>query len=154
MIAKSVDIPRVSFYTVGCRLNQAETSLLQDGFRQKGFVPVAYGQETDLLVVNSCTVTEGAESDCRRVVRQVLRHSPKAFVAVTGCFAQTGFQALRRVEGIDLIVGNQFKMRLPDLFLRNPGFPSHRLPRFGIAGLIRRIFCWRAWGSTPPRAPI
>ncbi|MDR4493747.1 MAG: tRNA (N(6)-L-threonylcarbamoyladenosine(37)-C(2))-methylthiotransferase MtaB [Nitrospirales bacterium] len=117
MIAKSVGIPRVSFYTVGCRLNQAETSLLQDGFRRKGFVPVAYGQETDLLVVNSCTVTEGAESDCRRVVRQVLRHSPQAFVAVTGCFAQTGLQALRRVEGIDLIVGNQFKMRLPDILL-------------------------------------
>lgn len=116
MIAKPDDIPRVSFYTVGCRLNQAETSLLQDGFRQKGFHPVAYGQETDLLVVNSCTVTEGAESDCRRVVRQVLRHSPQAFVAVIGCFAQTGLQALRRVEGIDLIVGNQFKMRLPDLF--------------------------------------
>ncbi len=124
MIAKPVDIPRVSFYTVGCRLNQAETSLLQDGFRQKGFVPVAYGQETDLLVVNSCTVTEGAESDCRRVVRQVLRHSPQAFVAVTGCFAQTGLHALRRVEGIDLIVGNQFKMRLPDLLS-----PESRLPK-------------------------
>lgn len=115
MNTKVLDAPRVSFYTVGCRLNQAETSLLQDGFRKKGFIPVPYGQQTDLLVVNSCTVTEGAESDCRRVVRQVLRHSPQAFVAVTGCFAQTGLEVLRQVEGIDLIVGNQFKMRLPDI---------------------------------------
>ena len=107
--------PRVSFYTVGCRLNQAETSLLQDGFRRKGFLPVPFEKETDLLVVNSCTVTENAESDCRRVVRQVLRHSPEAFVAITGCFAQTGVDSLRRVTGVDLIVGNQFKMQLPDL---------------------------------------
>lgn len=128
MNAKVFGHARVSFYTVGCRLNQAETSLLQNGFRQRGFVPVAYGQGTDLLVVNSCTVTEGAESECRRVVRQVLRHSPQAFVAVTGCFAQTGWQALRQVEGIDLIVGNQFKMQLPEILpppsrLRKQGNP-------------------------------
>lgn len=128
MIAKPLDIPRISFYTVGCRLNQAETSLLQDGFRRKGFVPVAYGQETDLLVVNSCTVTEGAESDCRRVVRQVLRHSPQAFVAVTGCFAQTGLHALRQVEGIDLIVGNQYKMRLPDILPAESRFTKQATP--------------------------
>ncbi|MGD9851314.1 MAG: tRNA (N(6)-L-threonylcarbamoyladenosine(37)-C(2))-methylthiotransferase MtaB [Nitrospirales bacterium] len=128
MIAKPLDIPRVSFYTVGCRLNQAETSLLQDGFRKKGFIPVAYGQETDLLVVNSCTVTEGAESDCRRVVRQVLRHSPQAFVAVTGCFAQTGLHALRQVEGIDLIVGNQFKMQLPDILPTESPLAKQSIP--------------------------
>ena len=128
MNAKACGAPRVSFYTVGCRLNQAETSLLQDGFRQKGFVPVAYGQETDLLVVNSCTVTEGAESDCRRIVRQVLRHSPQAFVAVTGCFAQTGLHALRQVDGIDLIVGNQFKMQLPDLLPPDSQLTKHATP--------------------------
>jgi threonylcarbamoyladenosine tRNA methylthiotransferase MtaB len=120
--------PRVSFYTVGCRLNQAETAVLQDGFRRKGFVPVAYGQETDVLVVNSCTVTDGAESDCRRVVRQVLRHSPRAFVAVTGCFAQTGPDSLRQVEGIDLIVGNQFKLQLPDLLPPDAREGKHRTP--------------------------
>ena len=131
MIAKPVDIPRVSFYTVGCRLNQAETSLLQNGFRQKGFVPVAYGQETDLLVVNSCTVTEGAESDCRRVVRQVLRHSPQAFVAVTGCFAQTGFHALRRVEGC-------------------PSVGSVRAGSLFPCGLAFRVRCGGELSFTPP----
>lgn len=106
---------RVAFSTIGCRLNQAETALLKDGFRRRGFMPVEYGQETDVLVLNSCTVTEGAEADCRRLVRQTLRKSPKAFVAVTGCYAQTGLNVLRQIEGIDLIVGNQYKMQLPDI---------------------------------------
>jgi threonylcarbamoyladenosine tRNA methylthiotransferase MtaB len=115
MIPQDFHQPRATLYTLGCRLNQAETALLKEGFQRGGFVPVEFGQETDVLVINSCTVTEGAEVDCRRIVRQVLRHSPQAFVAVTGCYAQTGLEALRGIEGIDLIVGNQFKMQLPDL---------------------------------------
>lgn len=115
MIPQDFHQPRATLYTLGCRLNQAETALLKDGFQRGGFVPVEFGQETDVLVINSCTVTEGAEVDCRRIVRQVLRHSPQAFVAVTGCYAQTGLEALRGIEGIDLIVGNQFKMQLPNL---------------------------------------
>ena len=113
MALHNIQRPRISFYTVGCRLNQAETALLKDGFRSRGFAPVEFGNETDLLVVNSCTVTEGAESDCRRIIRQVLRQSPQAFVVVTGCYAQTGLEGLQSIDGIDLIVGNQFKMQLP-----------------------------------------
>lgn len=114
-MVSTIQKPRVTFSTIGCRLNQAETALLKDGFQRRGFLPVEYGQDTDVLVLNSCTVTEGAEADCRRLVRQTLRQSPQAFVAVTGCYAQTGLEALRRIEGIDLIVGNQFKMQLPDI---------------------------------------
>ncbi|WP_447964507.1 tRNA (N(6)-L-threonylcarbamoyladenosine(37)-C(2))-methylthiotransferase MtaB [Nitrospira sp. Ecomares 2.1] len=107
--------PRVTFYTLGCRLNQAETAVLKDGFQHSGYLPVEFGQETDVFVINTCTVTEGAEVDCRRIVRQVLRHSPHAFVAVTGCYAQTGLEVLRRMADIDLIIGNQFKMQLPEI---------------------------------------
>ncbi len=70
---------------------------------------------TDLLVLNTCSVTENAEKDCRYVIRRTLRHSPRAFVAVTGCYAQTGAEALGRLPGIDLIVGGQYKMSLPEL---------------------------------------
>jgi threonylcarbamoyladenosine tRNA methylthiotransferase MtaB len=121
MISQNFHQPRVTFYTLGCRLNQAETALLKNGFQRGGFVPVEFGQETDVFVINSCTVTEGAEVECRRIVRQVLRHSPQAFVAVTGCYAQTGLEVLRDIEGIDLIVGNQFKMQLSDII---PPFPQ------------------------------
>ncbi|RMH33523.1 MAG: tRNA (N(6)-L-threonylcarbamoyladenosine(37)-C(2))-methylthiotransferase MtaB [Nitrospirae bacterium] len=105
---------RVTFYTAGCRLNQAETAILIDRFCAKGYEPVPFGAPTDILVINSCAVTEQAEADCRRVVRQTLRHSPQAFVAVIGCYAQTGVHALQNLPGIDLIVGHQYKLQLPE----------------------------------------
>lgn len=107
------DRPRASLHTLGCRLNQAETALLADHLRRDGYQIVAYGRPTDLLVLNTCTVTAEAERICRYEIRRTLRHSPGAFVAVTGCYAQTGVEALRRTPGIDLIVGNQHKMSLP-----------------------------------------
>ncbi len=107
------DRPRASLHTLGCRLNQAETALLADRLRQDGYRIVEYGRPTDLLVLNTCTVTDEAERVCRYEIRRTLRHSPGAFVAVTGCYAQTGVDALRRTPGIDLIVGNRHKMALP-----------------------------------------
>lgn len=110
----SINAPRASLHTLGCRLSQSETSMLADNLRRKGYRLVEYGEETDLLVLNTCSVTENAEKDCRYAVRKTLRHSPHAFVAVTGCYAQTGSAQLQTVPGIDLIVGTQFKMNLPD----------------------------------------
>jgi len=106
---------RASLHTLGCRLNQAETAVLESGLRREGYRVVAFGEPTDLLVVNTCSVTEEAERTCRYIVRKTLRHSPEAFVAVTGCYAQTGTQELRTIPGIDLIVGNQFKWELAAL---------------------------------------
>ena len=88
--------------------------MLGDSLTRQGYRLVEYGEETDLLVLNTCSVTENAEKDCRYAVRKTLRHSPHAFVAVTGCYAQTGAAQLQTVPGIDLIVGTQFKMNLPD----------------------------------------
>lgn len=105
--------PRASLHTLGCRLNQAETALLADRLQQDGYQIVAYGRPTDLLVLNTCSVTDEAERMCRYEIRRTLRHSPQAFVAVTGCYAQTGVEALQQVPGIDLIVGNRHKMSLP-----------------------------------------
>jgi threonylcarbamoyladenosine tRNA methylthiotransferase MtaB len=106
---------RASLHTLGCRLNQAETALVESRLRRNGYEVVEFGTPTDLLVINTCSVTEEAERTCRYVIRKTLRHSPEAFIAVTGCYAQTGLHELRTVSGIDLIVGNQFKSDLPDL---------------------------------------
>ena len=105
---------RASLQTIGCRLNQAETALLADRLKKDGYQLVGPGEPTDLFVLNTCSVTDNAESDCRHLIRRTLRHSPQAFVAVTGCYAQTGAEALRQVPGLDLIVGAQYKMDLPD----------------------------------------
>ncbi|MFQ6113058.1 MAG: tRNA (N(6)-L-threonylcarbamoyladenosine(37)-C(2))-methylthiotransferase MtaB [bacterium] len=105
---------KASFYTLGCRVNQAETALISNTFKEKGYQVVEFGQPTDVCVINTCTVTEQADAKCRQLVRQVLRHSPEAFVAVVGCYAQMGAEALRKIEGVDLIVGTEEKMRVSD----------------------------------------
>lgn len=110
----SISTPRASLHTLGCRLSQSETSMLADNLKRQGYRLVEFGEETDLLVLNTCSVTENAEKDCRYAVRKTLRHSPHAFVAVTGCYAQTGTAQLQSVPGIDLIVGTQYKMSLPE----------------------------------------
>lgn len=106
-------MPRASLHTIGCRLNQAETAVLSGQLRSRGYDLVEFGQRTDLFVLNTCSVTESAEADCRSLIRKIRRASPDAFVAVTGCYAQTGVDVLRKMEGIDLIVGTQQKMDLP-----------------------------------------
>ncbi len=104
---------RASLHTLGCRLNQAETSILGEGLRRKGFELVEFGQPTDLLVLNTCAVTEDAERTSRYLIRKTLKHSPHAFIAVTGCYAQSGMETLKQQAGLDLIVGHQFKLDLP-----------------------------------------
>ena len=105
--------PRASLHTLGCRLNESETALLTDQLRNQGYRVVEFGQPCDLAILNTCSVTENAEAECRYLVRKLRRASPSAFVAVTGCYAQTGMGVLQRIEGIDLIVGTQHKMDLP-----------------------------------------
>ncbi len=124
--AMIASLPTATVHTIGCRLNQAESAILADRLQAKGYRLVDYGQPTDLLVLNTCSVTEEAERDCRYAIRRTLRRSPGAFVAVTGCYAQTGVESLRRLAGIDLILGSQFKMALPD-YLPDPA-ALHKQP--------------------------
>lgn len=104
---------RASLHTLGCRLNHAETTILAEALRKKGYRLVEFGEPTDLLVLNTCSVTQEAERTSRYVIRKTLKHSPHAFVAVTGCYAQTGSETLRHRAGVDLIVGTQYKLDLP-----------------------------------------
>src|SRR5262245_20263348 len=106
---------RASFHTLGCRLNQAETATISATFAARGYTIVEHGAETDVCVINTCSVTESAEAKCRQAVRAVLRHSPHAYVVVTGCYAQVGVEVLRRISGVALIVGTEHKMQVADL---------------------------------------
>ncbi len=128
----------VTLYTVGCRLNQSETAVLADRLTGMGYRAVAYGEPTDVLVVNTCTVTEHAEADCRRVIRRTLRHSPQALVAVTGCYAQTGVTILQNIPGVDLVLGNQYKMLLPDYVEKLSRMPKRLAPLVRHSGAIDR----------------
>lgn len=110
---------KASFHTLGCRLNQAETTLISNRFRAHGYEIVEAGAASDVCVINSCTVTDNADSKCRQLVRQILRCNPDTFVAVVGCYAQVGAEALKKIGGIDLIVGTQDKLRVLD-FIDDP----------------------------------
>lgn len=140
---------RAAIHTVGCRLNQSESAVLTARLKAMGYELVEYGQSTDLLIVNTCSVTENAEADCRYAVRKTLRHSPHAFIAVTGCYAQTGLQALQSIPGISLILGNQYKMDLPDyLEALGPQTISHQLPQIvHTRSMDRDDFCLEGVGD-------
>ncbi|MFQ5596447.1 MAG: tRNA (N(6)-L-threonylcarbamoyladenosine(37)-C(2))-methylthiotransferase MtaB [Nitrospiria bacterium] len=106
---------RVSFHTLGCRLNQSESAALEGGFAAEGFEIVEEIAPSDLCIINTCFVTGQAEAKCRHLIRKLLRQNPRVFVAVTGCYAQAGMEALRQIAGIDLIAGTDQKMALPGL---------------------------------------
>jgi len=106
---------KIAFDTFGCRLNQAETASLTDRFRERGYEMTGNPLEADLYVVNTCTLTSQATSKCRRKLRSVIRRNPDACVAAIGCYAQTDAEALRKIPGIDYIVGTNDKLRLAEI---------------------------------------
>jgi threonylcarbamoyladenosine tRNA methylthiotransferase MtaB len=106
--------PTIAFSTLGCRLNQVDTRQLQAQLEDRGFRTVPFGTRADVVVVNTCTVTARAEFSDRQAVRRARRISPDARVVVTGCWAQTNPADVAGL-GVDLVVGNADKPRLPDL---------------------------------------
>ena len=105
----------VSFATLGCRLNQVDTRVLQTLLEARGFRTVDFDEPADVVVVNTCTVTARAEFSDRQTIRRAARVSPNATLVVTGCWAQTSPDEVAALSGVDLIVGNADKDRLPDL---------------------------------------
>ena len=105
-------MPTVVFHTLGCRLNQAETAIIANDLKKNGYEVVGDNESADLTVIHTCTVTEQADAKCRQAVRQSIRKNPNTFVAVVGCYAQMAVDAIREIEGVDLIIGNEHKMKL------------------------------------------
>ncbi len=95
----------VAFHTLGCKLNFAETSTIARQFEQNGFSKTDFENGFDVFVINTCSVTEDANRECRRIVRGALRNSPEAFVIVTGCYAQLKPEEIANIKGVDLVLG-------------------------------------------------
>ncbi|MEW5700715.1 MAG: tRNA (N(6)-L-threonylcarbamoyladenosine(37)-C(2))-methylthiotransferase MtaB [Candidatus Zixiibacteriota bacterium] len=108
-------VRRASFYTLGCRLNQAETALIAEQFRTSGYAIVEHGAAADVAVIHTCSVTEHADARCRQEIRKARRRSPDALVCVVGCYAQAEPGTVAAIDGVDLIVGNDRKFALADL---------------------------------------
>lgn len=103
---------RVALHTLGCKLNSAETATIGRQFRERGFQLVDIDEPADVCVINTCSVTERADRECRQIVRRALRHSPNAYIAVVGCYAQLQPQEIAAIEGVDLILGAKEKFNL------------------------------------------
>jgi len=104
-----------SLHTLGCRLNQAETAIISRTLKDRGYTVVDWGEPSDLTVINTCTVTEQADSKCRQAVRQAIRRNPSSFIAVVGCYSQIAVETVSAIEGVSLVVGNEDKLRVAEL---------------------------------------
>ena len=88
---------KVSFHTLGCRLNMSETGSIAQGFVDRGYEVVAFGKEADVTFLNTCTVTDGADSTCRNLIRKASKHSPEGKVVVAGCYAQMEAEKIKKM---------------------------------------------------------
>lgn len=107
-------IKSVTFKTLGCKLNQSETDAIEAKFKDKGFAIKSFGDDADMTVINTCTVTNSADSGSRAAIRQAIRNSPKGRIVVTGCYAQVSPQEVKSISGVDLVLGNDEKYKIFD----------------------------------------
>jgi threonylcarbamoyladenosine tRNA methylthiotransferase MtaB len=101
-----------AFHTLGCKLNYSETSSISKQFREKGFTITNFEEAADVYVLNTCSVTESAERECRQIIRRALRQNPNAFIIVTGCYAQLRPLEISRIKGVDFVLGSSEKFNL------------------------------------------
>ncbi len=103
---------KIAAYTLGCKLNYAETSDTLRRLSEEGHSIVDFHEEADVYIVNTCTVTAVAEKKCRNVIRQAHRQNPEAQIVVMGCFAETDAEAVKRIPGVTQVLGNSTKRLL------------------------------------------
>ncbi|ATL49569.1 tRNA (N(6)-L-threonylcarbamoyladenosine(37)-C(2))-methylthiotransferase MtaB [Chitinophaga caeni] len=104
----------VAFHTLGCKLNFSETSTLGRLFENDGFKKKEFEDEADVYVINTCSVTDNADKECRQLVRRIQRRAPGSMVVITGCYAQLKPQEIAGIEGVDLVLGAAEKFNIVD----------------------------------------
>ena len=107
------------FHTLGCKLNFAESSFLGRQLTEAGFHKAAEGEEPDVCIINSCTVTDTADKKGRQLIHRIRREHPNAFLVVTGCYAQLRGDEIAAMDGVDLVLGANDKFKLADYLSRN-----------------------------------
>ncbi len=105
---------KVSFHTLGCRLNFSESGSIAQGFVDRGYEVVEFGENADVVFLNTCTVTDGADSSCRNLIRKAQNAAPEAKIVVAGCYAQMEADKIKQMQGVDLILGTSEKYKVFD----------------------------------------
>ena len=102
----------VAFHTLGCKLNFSETSTLSRMLENEGFEKTAFENQADVYVINTCSVTDNADKECRQLVRRIQRKSPESLVVITGCYAQLKPAEIASIPGVDLVLGAAEKFNI------------------------------------------
>jgi threonylcarbamoyladenosine tRNA methylthiotransferase MtaB len=106
---------KISFYNIGCKVNYADVSELQEMLEALGHSTVPFGAQSDAVFINTCTVTNNADADARKVIRKAIRNSPDAYVGVLGCYAQLKPDEVAKIKGVDAVFGQNEKFKIPQL---------------------------------------
>ena len=102
----------IAFHTLGCKLNFSETSFIANNMQSAGFKKVPFDHFADIYVINTCSVTENANKECQYLIRKVLNINPSAKTVVMGCYAQLKPSEIAKIEGVNLVLGNNEKFKL------------------------------------------
>lgn len=127
---------KVAFYTLGCKLNFAESSAIARSLEPVGFSRVEFAEHPDLFVINTCSVTDHADKKCKKVVREAKKINPNSIVTIIGCYAQLKPEEIVEIPGVDLVLGANEKFKLPELIQPYLDKPSEQHPKI-IASEIR-----------------
>lgn len=117
---------KVTFHTLGCKLNFAETSAIGKQLFDEGFVKAKSGEQADVCIINTCSVTDTADHKCRQAINRLHRQHPNAIMVVTGCYAQLKPDEIAGIEGVDLVLGANEKFSILDYLNKTESAVIHR----------------------------
>jgi len=123
---------KVVFHTLGCKLNFAETSAIGKQLGNEGFVKVRPGEQADVCIINTCSVTDTADHKCRQAIKRLNRLHPNAVMVVTGCYAQLKPEEIASIEGVDLVLGANEKFSILDYLIQNDAAKNGEIHRADI----------------------
>lgn len=106
---------KIAFYTLGCKVNQADTASMENLFLRSGHQLVSFDGEADVYIINTCVVTNTGQRKSRQTVHRAIRKNPNALIVVTGCYPQTAAEEVKAIAGVDMIIGNQDRAQIVQL---------------------------------------
>ena len=113
---------KVSFYTLGCKVNLYETETIINKFKKKGYEIVDFNDKADIVVINTCTVTNTSDKKSRNIIRQAVKNNDGAIIVVMGCYSQVRSEDIKEIDGVNIIIGNTNKSKVVELvedYLKN-----------------------------------
>lgn len=106
---------KIAFYTLGCKVNQADTASMENLFLRSGHQLVSFDGEADVYIINTCVVTNTGQRKSRQTIHRAIRKKPNALIVVTGCYPQTAAEEVKAIAGVDMIIGNQDRAQIVQL---------------------------------------